>query len=75
MLSITANLGDAKTTITHPASTTHGRLTQQQRDAAQIRESLIRVAVGLEDLNDIIADLGVGLDSLAVRPVANAASD
>lgn len=75
LLSITANLGDAKTTITHPASTTHGRLTQQQRDAAGIRESLVRVAVGLEDLNDVIVDLAVGLDSLAVRPVANAASD
>lgn len=61
MLSITANLGDVKTTITHPASTTHGRLSQQERDASGITENLIRVAVGLEDVSDIIADLERGL--------------
>lgn len=61
LLSITANLGDTKTTITHPASTTHGRLSPQERAAAGIGEGLIRVAVGLEDLNDIQADLARGL--------------
>ncbi len=72
-ISITANLGDAKTTITHPASTTHGRLTQEQRDAAGIRDSLIRVAVGLEDVDDIKADLARGLDAITVPPAARAA--
>ncbi len=72
-LSITANLGDAKTTITHPASTTHGRLTQEQRDAAGIRDSLIRVAVGLEDVDDIKADLARGLDAITVPRAARAA--
>ncbi len=72
-LSITANLGDAKTTITHPASTTHGRLTQEQRDAAGIRDSLIRVAVGLEEVDDIKADLARGLDAMAVPRAARAA--
>jgi O-succinylhomoserine sulfhydrylase len=61
MISITANLGDTRTTITHPASTTHGRITPEARQAAGIRESLIRVAVGLEDIEDIIADLARGL--------------
>lgn len=71
-LSITANLGDAKTTITHPASTTHGRLTQAQRDAAGIRDSLIRVAVGLEEVADIQADLATGLDAIAGASVVRA---
>ena len=61
LLSITANLGDAKTTITHPATTTHGRLTPEQRAEAGISDSLIRVAVGLEDINDIEADLLRGM--------------
>ena len=61
MLSITANLGDTKTTITHPATTTHGRLTPEERAAAGIGEGLVRVAVGLEDLADIQADLARGL--------------
>ncbi len=72
ILSITANLGDAKTTITHPASTTHCRITQEQRDLAGIRESLIRVAVGLEDIDDIEADLIRGLDALTVAPPVRA---
>jgi len=59
--SITANLGDTKTTITHPASTSHGRLSEAQRQAAGITQGLIRVAVGLEDLADIQADLARGL--------------
>ena len=65
--SITANLGDTKTTITHPASTSHGRLTEDQRQAAGITQGLIRVAVGLDDVQDLKADLlrGLaGLDSL-----------
>lgn len=64
MLSITANLGDTKTTITHPASTTHGRLTPEQRAAAGIGDGLIRVAVGLEAIDDIRDDLQRGLDQL-----------
>lgn len=62
--SITANLGDTKTTITHPASTSHGRLTEEQRQAAGITQGLIRVAVGLEDLEDLKADLARGLNHL-----------
>ena len=61
MLSITANLGDAKSTITHPASTTHGRISAEARAAAGIGESLLRVAVGLEAIEDIQADLARGL--------------
>jgi len=62
--SITANLGDTKTTITHPASTSHGRLTDAQRSAAGIGQGLIRLAVGLEHIDDLKADLARGLDSL-----------
>ena len=61
MLSITANLGDTKTTITHPASTTHSRMTPEQRDAAGISDGLVRIAVGLESMADIQADLKRGL--------------
>jgi O-succinylhomoserine sulfhydrylase len=61
MLSITANLGDVKSTITHPATTTHGRLSDEQRAQSGISEGLIRVAVGLESIEDIIADLEQGL--------------
>jgi O-succinylhomoserine sulfhydrylase len=64
LMSVTANLGDVKTIITHPASTSHGRLTEQQRGAAGIRQNLIRVAVGLEHLDDLKADLLRGLDTL-----------
>jgi O-succinylhomoserine sulfhydrylase len=63
--SITANLGDTKTTITHPASTSHGRLTEEQRLAAGITQGMIRVAVGLDDVEDLKADLARGLDTLA----------
>jgi O-succinylhomoserine sulfhydrylase len=63
--SITANLGDTKTTITHPASTSHGRLSEPQRQAAGIVQGMIRVAVGLEDVEDIEADLDRGLAALA----------
>jgi len=59
--SITANLGDTKTTITHPATTTHGRLTPEQRAEAGISDGLVRVAVGLESIDDLYADLAHGL--------------
>ncbi|MGZ8927385.1 MAG: O-succinylhomoserine sulfhydrylase [Methylobacter sp.] len=61
MLSITANLGDVKTTITHPATTTHGRLTPEVRAAAGIKDGLVRVSVGLENIEDIKNDLLRGL--------------
>ncbi|MDT4291758.1 O-succinylhomoserine sulfhydrylase [Methylomonas sp. MO1] len=61
MLSITANLGDVKTTITHPATTTHGRLTPEARAEAGIKDSLVRISVGLENIDDIKADLLNGL--------------
>ena len=61
LLSITANLGDTKTTITHPASTTHGRISAEARAAAGISEGLLRVAVGLEAVADLQADLDRGL--------------
>lgn len=64
MLSLTANLGDAKTTIVHPATTTHGRLSVEERSQAGIGDGLIRVAVGLEDIIDIKADLERGLAAL-----------
>jgi len=64
ILSLTANLGDAKSTIVHPATTTHGRLTAEERARAGITDNLIRVAVGLEDIGDIKADLARGLDAL-----------
>jgi O-succinylhomoserine sulfhydrylase len=67
MISITANLGDTKTTITHPATTTHARITQAERDAAGISEGLLRVAVGLESVRDIEDDLSRGLG----RPVSS----
>ena len=57
MISITANLGDAKTTITHPSSTTHVRLTKEEKKQTHIVENLIRISVGLEDVEDIIDDL------------------
>jgi O-succinylhomoserine sulfhydrylase len=62
--SITTNLGDTKTTISHPASTSHGRLTEDQRQAAGIGQGLIRLAVGLEHIDDLKADLARGLDML-----------
>ncbi|HHZ88750.1 MAG TPA: O-succinylhomoserine sulfhydrylase [Chromatiaceae bacterium] len=65
MISITANLGDAKTTVTHPATTTHGRLSDQERATAGISDGLIRIAVGLEDVEDLRDDFQRGLDALA----------
>ena len=61
-ISITGNLGDAKSTITHPATTTHGKLSDEAKAAAGIAEGLIRLSVGLEDVDDIIADIQRGLD-------------
>lgn len=61
MLSITANLGDVKTTITHPATTTHGRLAPEVRAAAGIEDGLVRISVGLENIEDIKTDLLAGL--------------
>ncbi len=64
LLSITANLGDTKTTITHPASTTHGRISPEARAAAGINEGLLRIAVGLEAVEDLQADLERGLSQI-----------
>lgn len=64
LLSLTANLGDVKTTIVHPATTTHGRLTDEQKAETGITENLIRIAVGLEDIADIKADLARGLSAI-----------
>ncbi|MES2960680.1 MAG: O-succinylhomoserine sulfhydrylase [Pseudomonadota bacterium] len=63
--SITANLGDTKTTVTHPASTSHGRLTEEQRLAAGITQGMIRLAVGLDDVEDLKGDLARGFAALA----------
>lgn len=62
--SLTANLGDVKTTIVHPATTTHGRLTDEQRLESGIKENLIRIAVGLEDIVDLKTDMQRGLNAL-----------
>lgn len=64
LVSITANLGDAKTTIVHPATTTHGRLSDAQRAESGISDNLIRLAVGLEELSDLKTDLQRGLDAV-----------
>ncbi len=63
MISITANLGDVKSMITHPSTTTHGRLTEEERNKAGITDALIRLGVGLENADDITADLHRGLSS------------
>jgi O-succinylhomoserine sulfhydrylase len=65
LMSLTANLGDAKTTIVHPATTTHSRISPQERADAGITDNLIRIAVGLEDVEDLKADLQRGLAALA----------
>jgi len=64
LMSITANLGDSKTTITHPATTTHGRLTAETRAGAGIKDNLIRLAIGLEEIDDLRVDLQRGLSAL-----------
>jgi O-succinylhomoserine sulfhydrylase len=65
LCSIAANFGDTRSIITHPASTTHGRLTEAQRQAAGIGQNMIRLGVGLEDVEDLKADLARGLDRIA----------
>jgi O-succinylhomoserine sulfhydrylase len=64
LCSIAANFGDVRSIITHPASTTHGRLTEPQRQAAGITQAMIRLGVGLEDVKDLKNDLARGLDAL-----------
>lgn len=64
MISITANLGDVKTTITHPATTTHGRLSDEDKDAAGITENLVRISVGIEAVEDLKTDLARGFQAL-----------
>ncbi len=64
VISIATNLGDTKTIITHPATTSHGRLTEVQRGAAGIGQGLIRLAVGLDHIDDVLADLSRGLETL-----------
>ena len=64
IFSLTANLGDAKSTIVHPATTTHGRLTQTERAQAGVTDNLIRIAVGLEHIDDLLADAQRGLEAL-----------
>jgi O-succinylhomoserine sulfhydrylase len=64
LLSLCTNLGDTKTLAAHPATTSHGRLTQAQREAAGVTQGMIRVAVGLEHVGDMKADLALGLESL-----------
>lgn len=65
IMSLTANLGDTKSTIVHPATTTHGRLSAEEKQAAGITENLIRIAVGLEDLEDLTKDLQRGFAALS----------
>jgi O-succinylhomoserine sulfhydrylase len=65
LMSLTANLGDVKTTICHPASTTHGRLTDEQKQQGGITEGLIRIAVGLEDLEDLKRDCERGFAAIS----------
>ncbi|MEA3260212.1 MAG: O-succinylhomoserine sulfhydrylase [Pseudomonadota bacterium] len=64
LLSITANLGDVKSTVTHPATTTHGRVAEEEKQRSGISENLIRIAVGLEDVGDLKNDLGLGIKAL-----------
>ena len=64
MISITANLGDTKTTVTHPASTTHCRLSPEDRVKAGISDGLVRIAVGLESVEDVQKDIGLGLSAI-----------
>jgi O-succinylhomoserine sulfhydrylase len=64
LCSITANLGDTKTLITHPSSTSHGRLSEAQRLSAGITQGMVRISVGLDHPDDVTADLARGLHSL-----------
>ena len=71
IISITANLGDAKSTITHPATTTHGRLTEEQRAEAGISDNMVRLSVGLEDAGDLMRDLTCGLEAVTAPPTGH----
>ena len=62
MCSLTANLGDTRTTVTHPASTTHAKLTEEERRATGITPGLVRISVGLEHITDILADIEQALE-------------
>ena len=64
LFSITANLGDTKSTICHPATTTHGRLTVEEREQMGVSENLLRLSIGLEDVDDLKKDLQRGLDKI-----------
>jgi len=64
LISVTANLGDTRTTLTHPATTTHGRLSPEDRQQAGIGDNLLRLSVGLEYIEDLQKDLARGLDAL-----------
>ena len=66
LISITGNLGDTRTTITHPASTTHTRIKPEERAAAGITEGMLRISVGLEDSHDVQNDLARGLNTIKV---------
>ena len=61
LIDISNNLGDAKSLVTHPASTTHQRLSQEDRDAVGVTDGLVRISVGLEDIEDIMEDLDQAL--------------
>jgi O-succinylhomoserine sulfhydrylase len=71
MISITANLGDVKTTITHPATTTHGRLSPEDKERAGITENLIRISVGIEAVEDLKTDLARGFQALRNASTSN----
>lgn len=71
MLSLTANLGDTRTTVTHPASTTHSKLTQEEQLRVGIKPGLIRVSVGLENVNDILEDIVGALLASSIRKIVN----
>ncbi len=64
LLSLSANLGDSRSIVTHPASTTHSKLTAEEREEAGISEGLVRISVGLEHIEDILNDIGNALDQV-----------
>jgi O-succinylhomoserine sulfhydrylase len=70
IIGISNNLGDAKSLITHPATTTHQRLRPEQRAALGISDGLLRLSIGLEDADDLIEDLTFALDSLSLAAAA-----
>ena len=76
LCSITGNLGDTRTTITHPATTTHGRMTAEDRAAAGIGDGLVRLSVGLEHVEDLKADLDLAIGTaLAMADTTDTATD